>query len=227
MDISPRLTVLYPYLALAFALLASTLSLRSWRRRAGEHKAALLYFLAFFLLLLALPVLIVLVQGGQPLEFLRGLGLRAGDVRLGLLLTAAAVLPAFLSTLVSRRDPAMQRQYPFSKSACLSARKLAAYEIAYVVLYYLPWEFAFRGLLFFPLIPDLGLVPALAVQTLLSTLYHIGHPDTEILAALGAGIVFGLVAYHTGSILYTAAIHGLVGVLTDTALCRRHRLTAP
>lgn len=223
MDISPRLTILYPYLALAFALLASLLSLRSWRRRVEEQQAALLYFLFFFLLLLALPVLIVFVQGGGALEFLRGVGLQPGNVRLGLLLTAAGIFPAWLSTFVSRRDPAMRRQYPFSKAACRGAGKTAAYETAYFILYYLPWEFAFRGLLFFPLVGAIGLVPALAVQTLASTLYHLGHPDTEVLGALGVGFIFGLVAYHTHSIFYSTAIHGMVGVLTDLALCRAHR----
>ncbi|MBN2198357.1 MAG: CPBP family intramembrane metalloprotease [Candidatus Aminicenantes bacterium] len=226
MDALSRLTTLTPYLALAFGLLASVLSLRSWRKRVEEHRAALLYFLSFFVLLGILPVLIILFQGNRPLEFLGAAGLRAGNVRLGLLLVAVSSPFAALSTLVSRRDPAMIRHYPFSKAACSGAKKLAAYEAAYLVFYYLPWEFAFRGLLFFPLVGALGLVPALAVQTMLSTLYHLGHPDTEILAAVGSGFVFGLVAFHTQSIFYAAAIHGLCGVLTDTTLCRRHRPVA-
>lgn len=226
MDISPRLAVLYPCLALSLGLLSSVLSLRSWRRRADEHRAALLYFLSFFILMLALPAAVVVLQGNRPLEFLRAAGVQAGNVRLGLLLTAAAVPLAALSALISRRDPAMRRQYPFSKAACGGAGKFAAYGTAYLFLYYLPWEFVFRGLLFFPLAGTLGLAPALAVQTMLSTVYHLGHPDTEVLAALGAGFAFGLVAYHTRSILYTAAIHGLVGLLTDAALCRLSRRTA-
>jgi len=227
MDISPRLTILFPCLALAFGLLATVLSLKSWRKRVEEHRAALFYFLSFFILLGALPVLIILLQGGRPLEFLGAVGLRAGNVRLGLILVAVAVPFAALSTLVSRRDQAMLRHYPFSKAACRGAKKLAAYEAAYLILYYLPYEFAFRGLLFFPLVGALGLLPALAVQTMLSTLYHRGHPETEILGALGSGFVFGLVAFHTQSIFYAAAIHGLCGVLTDTTLCRRHRPAAP
>jgi membrane protease YdiL (CAAX protease family) len=61
---------------------------------------------------------------------------------------------------------------------------------------------------------------------MVSTVYHLGHPDTEVLAALGAGFVFGLVAYHTRSVFYAAAIHGLVGLLTDAALCRLSRRTS-
>ena len=78
-------------------------------------------------------------------------------------------------------------------------------------------------LLFFPLLGTVGLLPALAVQTMLSTLYHIGHPDTEIAASLAAGFLFGLVAYHTRSILYTTAIHALFGIATDVASCLRRR----
>ena len=118
----------------------------------------------------------------------------------------------------------MKAQYPFSKEACAGLKKFVIYETCYLGLYYLPWEFLFRGLLFFPLIPAIGLLPAVAVQTTISTIYHFGHPDAEIFAALGGGIVFGLIAQATGSFLYTFIIHSLAGIATDSFLYFRcHR----
>ncbi|MGB9004438.1 MAG: CPBP family intramembrane glutamic endopeptidase [Candidatus Aminicenantales bacterium] len=222
MGTSAELPLLYPYLALAFTLLATVFSRRRLAARSDEFKATLLYFAFFFLLLFALPVLAVLLTDRNSLDFLGRVGLRVGNWRLGLGLAAAAVPLALAGALVSGRDPLMRDYYPFSKAACLSPKRLALYETSYFFLYYWPWEFAFRGVLFFPLVGALGLVPALAVQTLLSTLYHIGHPDTEIAAALAAGFLFGLIAYFTRSILYTAAIHALFGLTTDVAFCLRY-----
>jgi membrane protease YdiL (CAAX protease family) len=227
MGTSAELPLIYPYLALAFTLLATGLSRRRLAARYGESKATVLYFAFFFLLLFALPVTALLLADSNSLDFLSRAGLRVGNWRLGLGLTAAAVPLALAATLISGRDPRLRDFYPLSKAACLSSIRLALYETSYFFLYYWPWEFTFRGLLFFPLVAALGLVPALAVQTLLSTLYHIGHPDTEIAAALAAGFLLGLIAYFTGSILYTTAIHALFGITTDVAFCRRyHRRTS-
>ena len=98
---------------------------------------------------------------------------------------------------------------------------MLAFEGAYVLLYYTAWEFLYRGLLFFPLIPAVGLVPALSVQTIISTLHHCGHPRSEVFAASGAGFLFGLIAYYTGSFFYTIFLHALTGVATDFFIFRR------
>jgi hypothetical protein len=135
----------------------------------------------------------------------------------------AAIPVALLAGSIGSRDPEMRAFYPFSKKACADVRMFVAYEARYFLLYYTGWEFVFRGILFFPLVETAGLVPALAFQTIASTLFHIGHPETEIFAALGAGFVFGLIAWWTGSILYPILIHAAVGISTDTFIFRSLR----
>ncbi len=218
----PLATVLYLYLAVAFTVMVTVFRARRFLRDGGgDYRAYLLYFCCFALTLLVVPIGIVWVGSASPLAFLAAIGFRAGRTGVGLLFVAIALPVAPTAAWLGSRDPAMREQYPFSKQACASPGRFVAYEVAYLGLYYVPWEFVFRGLLFFPLVAALGLGPALAVETIVSTLYHIGHPDAEILAALGAGIVFGLLAYATGSFLYTVAIHALVGVSTDTIQYRR------
>jgi len=102
-------------------------------------------------------------------------------------------------------------------------RTFAAYELSYLFLYYLPWESVFRGVLFLPLVPAIGLLPALALQTIVSTFLHIGHPDPEVLAAAAAGLAFGLIAYYTGSFLYPLVIHATSGIALDTFIFLRRR----
>jgi membrane protease YdiL (CAAX protease family) len=214
--------VLYLYLAAAFPLMMTVFHHRTLLKKRGDYRAFLLYFAAFFTLFLAVPVLIILFAAPDPRAFLASIGFTAGRAGRGLLLMAVSVPVALLAAVFGSRDPAMQRQYPFSKEACAGPKKFILYETSYLFLYYLPWEFLFRGILFFPLAAAVGLIPALAVQTIISTVYHFGHPDTEILAALGAGLIFGLIAYATGSFLYTIAIHAAVGIGTDSVLYGRH-----
>jgi membrane protease YdiL (CAAX protease family) len=226
--LEPGLTraLLYPYLALAFTLMVTVFHHRNLRRGRGELRAFLLYFAAFFLFFLAVPLALVLMTAADPAVFLRSAGLTFGRAGLGLTLSAVAVPICLAAAFVGSRDQALREQYPFTKEACRAPGTFVVYEAAYLVLYYLPWEFLYRGLLFLALVPALGLAPALALQTIISTIYHFGHPDSEIWAACGAGFVFGLVAWITGSFLYTVLIHALVGIANDSFIylrCRRPR----
>jgi membrane protease YdiL (CAAX protease family) len=215
------------YLCLAYAIvLVFFHPLR--RRLVGEDfKAYLLYFAAFFFFFSLLPCLLFVFVRGESPASLQTIGLGPGNLGRGLALAAVGIPVAIFAGRVGSRDPAIRNFYPFSKQALRSVRRFVVFELAYILLYYTSWEFLYRGILFFPLIPAIGLVPALAVQTLLSTLYHIGHPPSEILAAVGAGIVFGLIAFWTGSFFYNVLIHAAVGVSTDTFLFQRfHRESA-
>jgi membrane protease YdiL (CAAX protease family) len=214
--------LLYLYLAAAFPLMMTVFHHRTLLKTRGDYRAFLLYFTAFFALFLAVPVLIILIAAPDPQAFLASVGLTGGRVGRGLLITAASVPVALLAAAFGSRDPAMKDQYPFSTKALASLKKFALYEISYLFFYYLSWEFLFRGILFFPLVAAVGLIPALAVETIISTVYHFGHPDTEILAALGGGLIFGLIAYTTGSFLYPVVIHAMVGIGTDSVLYYRH-----
>jgi len=219
--------VVFVWLAVAFGLMITVFHLRRLAARMPDDRASRLYFLFFFGTFLAVPLALIGLGSAEPGRFLAASGFTPGKWRLGLVLTAIGVPLALLSSFIGSRDPVMQAQYPFSKLACATPKKLVVHELFYFFLYYCPWEFAFRGLLFFPLVPTLGLVPALAIQTALSTLYHIGHPDTEVFAALGAGFAFGLIAFATGSLLYSLIIHAFVGISLDILLYRRiHRRLA-
>jgi membrane protease YdiL (CAAX protease family) len=200
----------------AFALLFSFFHYRRLTQRWDDFRAFLAYFAAVFCLFLVIPSLIIFLFSPDPLLFLKEAGLALGNWRRGLLIVAAGAPLAVLSGLIGSRDAELSRFYPFSKIACRSLKSFIAFETAYLLLYYVAWEFLYRGILFFPLIPAIGLIPALSIQTIISTLHHVGHPQSEILAALAGGFVFGLVAYFSGSFIYTIVLHALTGISTDT-----------
>ena len=216
---------LFSVLCVSFLLLSSFLSMRNWKRRlAGDFTAVMVYFLCFFLLLLVFPLVIVLLYRMAPTS----LGMGIGNWRLGIVLGLGGLVLTFAGLFSGWRDPAMQEFYPFSKAAMESPGRFVLYESAYVVLYYLAWELTFRGVLLFGLLallpPTLtGVLSAILLQTIVSTVFHIGHPDSEILGAFIFGLLSGLVTAAAGSFLYALVLHASAGILNDTVMYRRSR----
>jgi membrane protease YdiL (CAAX protease family) len=85
----------------------------------------------------------------------------------------------------------------------------------FYLVYYLGWEFLFRGFMLFGLEGRCGAVLAILVQMIPSAIVHIGKPASESFAAIAAGLVFGYVAFRTRSILYPLLLHAIVGIGTD------------
>jgi membrane protease YdiL (CAAX protease family) len=227
----PR-AVLFGLLAVSFALLCSVLHRTALRRRfAGDLAPTLLYFACFFLLLFAAPLAWVLAAGRGAGLTPASLGLAAGDWRLGLALCAVGTPLVVFAAFIGSRDPALRAVYPFSRDTLDRPGAFALHEAAYALLYYPAWEFAFRGVLLLGLAAMLpagpaGLAAAVMVQAMLSTVYHLGHPASEVIGAAVFGVVFGVIAAATGSILYPLYLHALVGVLDDLFIRRAHRRDA-
>ncbi len=216
--------ILWIYLTLAFVLGMTRFHYRRFLKKGDDLRAFLGYFVAFFCLFLVIPCFIIVLLSPEPLLFLKEAGFSLGKAGRGVLIGAVGAPVAIVAGFIGSSDARLRRFYPFSKAACRSPRTFIAFEAAYLFLYYVAWEFFYRGILFFPLIPALGLIAALALQTVVSTLHHLGHPPSELFASLAAGVVFGLIAYFTHSFLYTIFLHALTGISTDTFIyCRDYR----
>jgi membrane protease YdiL (CAAX protease family) len=168
-------------------------------------------FLAAFGLLFVLPCLWIRLGTDESLA---DHGLRVGDWRFGLKLLGVAMLALAIPLYVNAGSPEFQAEYPLAGVAGRSARLFLLWELCYLV-YYVAWEFFFRGFWQLGLSRHLGLVGALALQTAVSTVMHIGKPGAETTAAIAAGLVFGLVAVRTRSVLYVILLHWYVGLMTD------------
>ena len=221
---SRSLLILLPFIACCLALVVTVLYPRRLRERHGDARGMWIYFTAFFCFFVAAPVLIIVLSEPYPLRVLASLGVQAGNWARGCTMVGIAIPVTLLMSHLSSRMPEMQAQYPFSEAACASDGSFVLYEIGYLTLYYTSWEFLYRGILFFPLLNAIGFLPAVSITTALSTLHHIGHPDSEIWAALAGGLIFGLVTFLTNSVFYAVAIHGMLGVFDDTFIyVRFHR----
>jgi membrane protease YdiL (CAAX protease family) len=221
-SISPgSMRILFPYLAVALTGLITIFYHSVLNRRYGDARGTWIYFAAFFTLLEALPVLLILLVESEPLQVLIDLGVTVGNYRFGLVLVLVFLPIALLIGHIVSRTEEMVAWYPFSKEVCARASSFALYEVGYLLLYYTAWEFLYRGLLFFPLLRGIGFIPAMVLTTTISTMHHIGHPKSEIWGALVGGVVFASIALLTRSILYTILIHAMFGIVNDTFIYLR------
>ena len=214
--------ILLPYVAVALTTLITAFHPSVLQKRFGDSRGVWLYFVLFFLFLLAFPVLVIILAESRPQLVLTSLGLRFGNYRIGLLLMLVGLPIAVLFGYLASLRPEIKEWYPRSKDVCARRNTFIAYEAGNILLYYTAWEFLYRGFLFFLLLHSLGFLQAMAITTAMSTLHHIGYPKSETVAALFAGFIFSVIALYTQSVLYPFAIHAIVGLSTDTFIYLRH-----
>ena len=217
-------SLLFLIYAVGFALLSSLFNYKNLLKKYNDDfKVFIQYFAYFSLFLLLIPVIGIFLYSPHPLEILKNLGFQPGNFKLGLILILISIPIVAAMAYKSSNDPKLKRYYPFSKNACRSLKTFVVYEISYLLLYYIAWEFTFRGFFLFSIAEMMGysksgILIAILIQAIISTVYHLGHPDLEILTTLVGSIIFGIVAYATKSFLYPLFIHALLGILNDTFL---------
>lgn len=156
----------------------------------------------------------------KPLNIARqGLNLlRPGDWQWGLKWTLIICALLAIPTWVSSTDPQFLAEYPLTHFAFENYGYLAIFLFSYV-LYYIGWECFYRGFMGYGLI-GLGHKPimAIAVQTALSCIIHIGKPHMELIGAIPGGIIFAVLAYRSGSLIWPILLHLYLGVI-NTFFC--------
>jgi len=180
-----------------------------WTAGVWAYAAPVLFLALPAALLLALALREPLVDG----SFRDGwLGL--GDWRSGWKAVAAMAPVMVLAGWWSSRLPEFRALHPFWSGAGRSGGAFLENAALYLA-YYVGFEVYFRGFLQFGLARRFGPWYALLVQTLATTLVHVGLPPGEILGAIPAGIVWGLVAFRTGAIWPVVLVHWVLGVSLD------------
>ncbi len=178
---------------------------------------AVYYFVSCFLLLGVVPALVVKLVFREPLaQYGVQWGDRTRTFRSLLLFGPWFVLGGYLSS----RTPAVAAYYPINEAACDSVQAFAAHGFFYL-LFYLGWEFHFRGFLQFGLRDSLGSTNALLVQVMASSMLHFGKPGVETFSSILGAIFWGWLAYRTRALLSGIGQHSLLGISLDFFLCRR------
>lgn len=177
--------------------------------------AAVYSFLAALLLLGLIPTLVVKLVFGESLaDYGVQLGDRVRTLRSFLMLGPVFVLAGYLAS----RDPAVMGQYPINPSAGASHAMFGIHTVTYLA-FYVGWEFHFRGFLQFGLRSTMGSANALLVQVMASCLVHLGKPASETYTSILGGLLWGLIAYRTRSLLSGLLQHFVLGISLDWFLC--------
>ena len=170
-------------------------------------------FFAMFILMGLVPAGIVLFIFK---ESLRDYGISIGDWRGGLPVTIfLTVIVAGVMLFPSSQMAEFRNVYPFDKGAGDSVFAFTRFELMRGLFYYSAWEFFFRGFMLFGMRKYVGDWLAICIQTIPSCLWHIGLPFGEIFSSIIAGILFGIIALRTRSILWVFILHYLIGVILD------------
>lgn len=194
--------------------------------RFDGHPAAgafghLWWFGSSLFLYLVMPLVLAKATRGS---FHRGYGLGLGDWRAGLKISAlflAVMLPA---VVVASKLDAFKGMYPLAGNGAFmlseggqatpSLKLFLVYELGYF-LYFVGWEFLFRGWMLNGLLPSWGRAAAILVQVAPFAIMHLGKAELEALGSIVAGVALGILALRTRSFWYGAFLHGIIAVFMD------------
>ncbi len=178
----------------------------------ADQNLSINQFFRFFGLFFVLPALYIKFIKSENLKYF---GLGIGDIKYGWKVLLVLIPVIVVAIFFASDMPDVRSEYPLAKSLLRDQSHLIFYETAYVIFYYIAWEFYFRGVLIFGLKDRFGDFNAVLIQSISSCLVHIGKPEGEIIGSIIVGIIFGLIALRTRSIWYVFVLHALIGVLTD------------
>jgi uncharacterized protein len=173
--------------------------------------AGLYHIVMCFLLLGVVPAAIV---RGVLGERLADYGVRRGDVTQTLVLVALAVPVILAIAFWVASKPEFRAEYPLNRHAAVSGTAFLTHVLS-LGLFYVGWEFHFRGFLQHGLRRWMGTDSAVLVQVMASCLAHLGKPDAELLASIPAGLFWGVQAFRTRSLAAGIIQHWLLGASLD------------
>jgi membrane protease YdiL (CAAX protease family) len=172
------------------------------------------YFSAFVLLGVSSIAVVKLIFK----ESLADYGLQIGDWKFWV--PAALIVGIVMVGLSypSSKDPQYIAEYPLYKGAGDSILQFIIHAFAYLV-FYISWEFYFRGFMQNGLTPQFGIWGAILVQVALSCIVHIGKPDSEIYSSILGALVWGILVFRSKSIWPAVTTHWLLGISLDYFIC--------
>jgi membrane protease YdiL (CAAX protease family) len=163
------------------------------------------------LLLGVVPMIVVRAAFGERLS---EYGLSVGRPVVVLLISLLGILFVTPLTFLGSRDPQLASIYPQAQNAAESPL-LFWQSCFFHLLYYVGYEFCFRGFLYMGIREDVGDWQALGVSLLASVLLHVTQPQPEMVMSIVAGVVFPLLARRFRSIWPGVLIHAYTGISLD------------
>lgn len=173
--------------------------------------------------LFAIPFMLARSLGFRPKDARAG----AGRAKLGIpvvLVMGVAVMPLLF---FAASDRAIQLTYPWPGAwAGASAGNLALWSGTYL-LYFVAFEYFYRGFLFRLVEEQWGTPSGLWIQAMAATLIALGRPLPVLLASLPVSLLLGVLFVRSRSLLYPIVLHWLIAIGTDVFSLYHQKLLVP
>jgi membrane protease YdiL (CAAX protease family) len=117
----------------------------------------------------------------------------------------------------SNSDPCLSSTYPIPDGAPWNLLRYLAFMPSYL-LYYLAFEFHYRGFLLPTLGDRFGSKSSLLLHAITPTILHIGLCPTELIGSFPGQVAMGWIALRGGSIWPALILHAIVGLSLDISV---------
>lgn len=168
----------------------------------------------------AIPVLVTVLSGFSARNIF-GLGFTL-DVRPGLWVISLGIglLLAVINYFASRSKNNL-KEFPQIRDKVWTSKTFFHNILSWVV-YLIGYEFLFRGILLFPLVPILGFWPTAVLGTAFYSLTHYPKSFREAIGAIPLGILLTYLAWETQSIWPCILIHICLAVSSSVFSLHHH-----
>ena len=128
-----------------------------------------------------------------------------------------AVLIAIGISIGSNTDPCLRSAYPIPDATPWSIVRYLAFMPSYLI-YYIAFEYHYRGFLLPVLRERFGSTPALLLQSIPPTLLHIGLCPSELMGSFPGQLALGWIALRGGSYWPAVILHAITGITLDITI---------
>ncbi len=153
--------------------------------------------------LFSLIAVIILVLGKVDI---RSYGITLGKVKFWVPILLVFFLCMIPLIFWASRLPSFQKTYPMLPLAKEGIRGFIIAELSFG-LFFIFWEFFFRGYMLFALEKRTGFLVANSFQAMAFAFMHIGKPELEVYSALVGGLIVGWLCWRSKSFLPAFFIH--------------------
>ena len=178
----------------------------------------LYWFVSDFITLFILSVIVIkfILK-----ENLKDYGLQIGELKIGIIFSTVFLFVMIILIWFFSATTEFSKKYPHLLSTRNSWDGFFIYETG-MLLYMISWEFIWRGFMLFGLKERFGYYSVL-IQMIPFVILHNGKPVAETFGAIIGGIVLGILAFRTNSILYCIITHMGVMFSIDLISTLRYR----
>jgi len=172
------------------------------------------YYYQFSMAFVRLGIIPMLIVRFGFKERLEEYGIKIRKPLISLLIALLGILFVTPFTYFGAKNRDFISVYPFVKNSFGSIENFAIAEFFYF-LYYIGYEFFFRGFLFMGIRKHIGDWEAMGVSLMATVLLHVDRPEGEMAMAILAGIVFPIIVKKMKTLWPVILIHAYTGISLD------------